>query len=143
MYVGRSISRCVAVGLFCVCGLSAFGQVAPNPNPSSVEQQAADAYAQNRFDDAARLYRQALKARPGWAEGWGYLASSLYSLNRYAEARDAYRQTAVLTPKNGPSWAYMGFCEYELRDYRNAFDHLMKAKQLGVGNDVTLFSRLH
>jgi len=143
MYVGRSISRWVTVVLLCACGVPALGQVAPNPDLSSVEQQAADAYAQNRLDDAARLYRQALKSRPDWAEGWGYLAASLYSLNRYAEARDAYRQTAVLTPKNGPSWAYMGFCEYELRDYRNAFDHLMKAKQLGVGSDVTLLSRLH
>jgi tetratricopeptide (TPR) repeat protein len=142
MRVRGSISRWVGVGLLWLGGCYVFSQHASRAN-SSIDQQAADAYAQNRFQDAARLYRQAVKSRPDWAEGWGYLAASLYNLNRYADARDAYRQTTELTPNNGPSWAYMGFCEYELRDYRNAFDHLSKAKQLGVGNDLTLLSRLH
>jgi tetratricopeptide (TPR) repeat protein len=71
------------------------------------------------------------------------LAASLFSLNRYAEARDAYLRTTVLTPKNAPSWAYAGFCEYELRDYRHAFDHLAKAEQVGVGDDLPLASKVH
>jgi len=143
MSLGRSLTRWVGFGLLCVRGFSLVAQEAPNVNSISVDRQAATAYAQNRFEDAARLYRQAVKKRPDWAEGWGYLAASLFTLNRYPEARDAYRQTTVLTPKNGPSWAYMGFCEFELRDYRNAFDHLMKGKQLGLGNDLTLLSRVH
>lgn len=143
MFLGRGVSRWTAIGLFSVCGWCVFGQETSSPALSSIDQQAAAAYSQNRLDEAVKLYRQAVEQRPDWAEGWGYLAASLYTLNRYAEARDAYHQTAVLTPKNGPSWAYMGFCEYELRDYRDAFDHLMKAKQLGVGNDAHLLSQLH
>lgn len=143
MFLGAFSRPWLSAGVLCLCTLPVFGQNVPAASSASIDQQAADAYAQNHFEDAARLYRQAVKQKPSWPEGWGYLAASLYNLNRYAEARDAYRQTTLLTPKNGPSWAYMGFCEYELRDYRNAFDHLMKAKQLGVGNDATLLSRLH
>ncbi len=120
-----------------------FAQAAPPLNPTDLSQRAADAFAQNHFEDAAKLYRQAVKQRPQWAEGWGYLAASLFSLNRYTEARDAYLRTTVLTPKNGPSWAYAGFCEYELRDYPHAFDHLAKAEHLGLGDDVALASKLH
>src|SRR5258708_13905534 len=76
-----------------------------------LSQRAAGAFSQNRFEDAAKLYRQAVKRRSDWAEGWGYLAASLFSLNRYAEAADASLRTPVFTPNNGPSWGYVGFCE--------------------------------
>ena len=108
-----------------------------------VAQRAAEAFAQNRLDDAAKLYSQAVRLRPAWAEGWGYLAASLYTTGHYPEAAAAYRRTTILTPKNGPSWAYLGFCEYDLRRYRQAFDHLVKARQLGLGEDQTLLSKVH
>ena len=118
-------------------------QTAEQSNPPEISQRAAEAFSQSNFADAAKLYRQAVKQRPDWAEGWGYLAASLFNLNRYAEARDAYLRTTVLTPKNGPSWAYAGFCEYELRDYRRAFDHLVKGERLGLGDDPALASKVH
>lgn len=133
------------VALFAVLLLPAhfLGQAAAQPDSSETQQRAAEAFAQNRFEDAAKLYRQAVKRQPDWAEGWGYLAASLFNLNRYAEARDAYLRTTVLTPKNGPSWVYAGFCEYELRDYRRAFDHLIKGGRLGLGDDPALASKVH
>jgi tetratricopeptide (TPR) repeat protein len=105
-------------------------------------QRAQQALNQGHLDDAARLYRQALRLHPRWAEGWGYLAGALYQLQRYPEARDAYRQTTMLTPKNGPSWALLGLCEYELRDYSHAFDHLFKAERLGLGSDRDLTAQV-
>lgn len=119
------------------------GQIPPPAKFPEIAQRAAEAFTQNRLEDAAKLYREAVKLRPHWAEGWGYLAASLYSMDQYAGAAEAYRRTTVLTPKNGPSWAYLGFCEYELRRYRPAFDHLIKGKQLGLGDDQSLLSRVH
>jgi tetratricopeptide (TPR) repeat protein len=158
--LGIGIRQWVVLALVSLSGLVVKAQQAPAGDPASrnphqqtlnqqgldqqaLEQQAAEAYQQSRFEDAARLFRQAVKQRPGWHEGWGYLAASLFILNRYAEARDAYRQTTILTPENGPSWTYLGFCEYELRDYKNAFDHLIKAERIGPGDDAQLRSRLH
>ena len=133
---------CFLMGFIVASGY-ALGQTAAPPKFPEVAQQAGEAFTHNRLDDAARLYRQAVRLRPDWAEGWGYLAASLYTTNHFAEAAEAYRRTTLLTPKNGPSWAYLGFCEYELRRYRQAFDHLVKGKQLGVGDDPALLSKVH
>jgi tetratricopeptide (TPR) repeat protein len=132
-----------ALALLWLFGQFAFAQQPLGASPLSIDQQAAKAFSQGQFDEAAKLYREAVKQRPDWAEGWGYLAASLFNLKRYDEAREAYTRTAVLTPQNGPSWAFRGFCEYELRDYRHAFDHLVKAEQLGLGSSVELVSRVH
>src|SRR5437016_5563428 len=114
------------------------GRVAAQIKFEKVARQAEAARDANKFEQAANLYRIAVRARPNWTEGWGYLASSLYQLNRFAEARDAYRQTTVLTPKNAPSWAFLGLCEYELSEYRQAFEHLFKSEQLSLGADRDL-----
>jgi len=124
-------------------GISAFGQ--PRPSVAAfdaIAQQASAAWNQNDFEDAAKLYRQAVKLKPAWAEGWGYLAASLFALKRYPEARDAYLRTAQLTPRNGPSWAYAGFCEYELRDYPHAFTHLQESREVGLGADTELMAHV-
>ena len=131
------------LGLLCLAGLGAWAQEKPQSHPASsspakfreIEQNAGEAFRQSRFDDAAKLYGEAVRLRPKWAEGWGYLAAALFSQERYREAEEAYRQTTVLTPRNGPSWMYLGFCEYQLRDYRHAFEHLMKGRQLGFVGD--------
>ena len=117
-------------------------RAATQPKFEEVVRQAEAARSANKFEQAASLYRMAVRARPNWTEGWGYLASSLYQLNRFAEARDAYRQTTVLTPKNAASWAFLGLCEYELSEYRQAFDHLFKAEQLRLGPDRDLTAQV-
>ena len=120
------------------------------PNPPSAKsppfddlaKHAEEAWKNHQYADAAKLYRQAVDSRPSWAEGWGFLASSLYQLERYSEARDAYRETTILTPKNAPSWAYLGLCEYELRDYQRAFEDLAKAESMGLGEDHDLTAQV-
>jgi tetratricopeptide (TPR) repeat protein len=126
------------VGILCLTVSGAWSQALPAQPPqkfSEVAHQAEQAFQENRLDDAAKLYREAVRLRPQWPEGWGYLAASEFGRERYSAAAEAYRKTTVLTPKNGPSWMYLGFCEYELRDYRSAFEHLMKSRQLGGVDD--------
>lgn len=114
----------------------------PDEKFEDLVQRAERARTDGNLERTAKLYREAVRIRPKWVEGWGYLASSLYGLNRYAEARDAYRETTILTPKNGTSWAFLGLCEYELRNYRQAFDHLFKAEQLGLAADQDLTAQV-
>jgi Tfp pilus assembly protein PilF len=119
--------------------------IAQSPAPTgfhNLSRRASEAWQSNQFEDAAKLYGEAVRLKPAWAEGWGYRAASLFNLKRYPEARDAYRRTTLLTPKNAPSWAYTGLCEYELRDYRHAFADLSKSEQLGLGTDLGLQSRV-
>jgi tetratricopeptide (TPR) repeat protein len=117
---------------------NSFSQADSSARFDKLSERAEAALKANQVQEAIKLYRQAVMIRPGWAEGWGYLAAALYSLDRYPEARDAYRRTTLLTPKNGPSWAFLGLSEYEMRDYPHAFDHLLKAEQIGLGGDRDL-----
>jgi tetratricopeptide (TPR) repeat protein len=107
-----------------------------------LSKRGEEAWKNHQFEQAAKLYREALDLRPSWPEGWGFLASSLYQLQRYPEARDAYRQTTIFTPKNAPSWAYLGLCEYELRDYQRAFEDLAKAEAMGLVEDHDLTAQV-
>jgi tetratricopeptide (TPR) repeat protein len=140
--MSRPPRLCLLLLLLCV-SRQALSQSPPSPSFADLSQRASEALAQNRVEDAAQLYRQAVKLRPTWAEGWGYLAASLFTLNRFAEAEEAYRQTTVLTPRNGPSWAFLAFCQFERRDYRHAFDNLVKSQRLGLGDNKGLVAKVH
>jgi tetratricopeptide (TPR) repeat protein len=93
---------------------------------------AEEARVAERLDEAARLYEQALQARPSWTEGRWYLATILYSLERFEPARDAFRQIVAAAPEDGRSWAFKGLCEFELRAYDRALSDLQRAQRLGI-----------
>lgn len=105
-----------------------------------ISKQAAQAREQNRPEDAVRLYREALKLKPSWLEGWWDLGAILYDVDRYDEAQDAFRRLANLKPEGGPAWAMLGLCEFELRDYEHALEHLRRAQTAGVGTNSELTS---
>jgi tetratricopeptide (TPR) repeat protein len=100
-----------------------------------VSKEAADARAQNRTDQAIALYRQSVKMRPSWAEGWWFLGELLYDQDKYPEARDALRRLVSLDRQTGPGLALLGLCEYETREYGKALDHINEGRRLGLGED--------
>jgi tetratricopeptide (TPR) repeat protein len=119
-----------------------------------VANEAAAARQQNRIQDAVVLYRQAVKLRPSWAEGWWFLGELLYDQDKYPEARDALRRLVSLNPKTGPGFAMLGLCEYEAKEYGSALDHINDARRFGLGDDpqakrvvlfhaVVLLTRFH
>ncbi len=46
-------------------------------------------------------YKQALRSRDGYLEGWLHRGVALFSLGRYNEAADAYRRAIALYPSHG------------------------------------------
>ena len=87
-----------------------------------------------RWEDAIRLYAQAVKLRPDYVEGWWYQGTSLYALDRYAECRDMFRRVTRLAPQNGAGFAFLGLCEFGTKEYDRALDHLLQSRELGVGD---------
>ncbi len=82
-------------------GAVASGQGGPPPVQSrgnTLESRAEAARAAGRLDEAAELYRQALAARPRWAEGLWALGTIAYEQDRFAECRGG-----VLAPGRGPA----------------------------------------
>jgi tetratricopeptide (TPR) repeat protein len=118
--------------------VAAADQRAPEAAPAAfdrVSKAANKARAQDRIEDAIGLYRQAVKLRPSWAEGWWFLGELLYDQNKYPEARDSLRRLIDLDRTTGPGFALLGLCEFETKDYDSALIHIYQARRLGLGDD--------
>jgi tetratricopeptide (TPR) repeat protein len=108
---------------------------APPASFAEFSKQAAAARESNRTDDAVRLYRQCVRLKPAWAEGWWYLGSLLYDKSSYAPARDALARFVKLEPAAAPGWALLGLSELESKERKPALAHLEKSLELGLNVD--------
>jgi tetratricopeptide (TPR) repeat protein len=118
--------------------VAAAGQRVPESAPAAfkrVSEAATKARTQNRIADAIGLYRQGVKLRPTWAEGWWFLGELLYDQNEYPEARDSLRRLIDLDRTTGPGFALLGLCEFETKEYDKALNHIYQARRLGLGDD--------
>lgn len=113
--------------------LLSIATIAASQAPESFEQisqQAKRAYEQSRDEDAKRLYADAVKLRPGWAEGWWALGMINYENDQYPACRDALTRMVTLDASAAPGWALLGLCEFGTKQYDLAFEHLKKAHML-------------
>ena len=85
-------------------------------------------------DEAIRLYRETVRLRPGYVEGWWYLGTLNYEMDRYDDGTDAFAHVAGLKPDMALAWAMWGLCEFETKNYRSALVHLERADQVGIPN---------
>ncbi len=118
--------------------IAAADQKAPPDAPVAFDkasQAATDAREHNRVEDAIPLYRQAVKLRPTWAEGWWFLGELLYDQNQYPEARDALRRLIGLDRNSSAGFALLGLCEFETKEYDKSLNHIYQARRLGLGDD--------
>ena len=115
-----------------------FAETQKGPSPAAsqrfaqVSKQAGEAREQERLEEAAQLYREGVRLRPDWKEGWWYLGTMFYDQDRYEEARVALRRFTVLDPKVAAAWAFLGLCEYEAKAYDQSLAHLQQATALGL-----------
>src|SRR5260370_41568910 len=129
--------RCVA-SLAVILGLSVAGAAQAPKQPSSFDRlsKLADTERQqNHLDNAIGYYRQALKVRTSWKDGWWYLGTIPYDQDRYAEARDAFRKLIALDARNGPALALLGLCEFATKEYGPSLVHLNRARVIGFGDN--------
>ena len=142
--VGYGLLRAIAAGrhlacvllllsvLICLSG-AAHGQASKGVPPTFDELalSAEDAQLQGRFEDAAAAYRQALRLRPNWDEGWWYLGTLNYDADHYNDAIPAFQKVTELKPDSGAAWGFLGLCEFQVKNFKSAFLHLQKAESLG------------
>src|SRR6266446_9834726 len=99
------------------------GKAAGASNASGFEalvKKAEAAREADQTDEAIRLYRQVVRMRPGFAEGWWYLGTLFYEGDQYADGRAAFRHVTGLKPEISLGWAMLGLCEFETKDFDSA-----------------------
>jgi tetratricopeptide (TPR) repeat protein len=114
------------------------GKAARASNASGFEalvKKAEAARERDQTDEAIRLYRQVVRMRPGFAEGWWYLGTLYYEADQYADGRTAFRHVTGLKPEMALAWAMLGLCEFETKDFESALAHLEKADQLKIPSE--------
>jgi tetratricopeptide (TPR) repeat protein len=101
-------------------------------------KEADEARLAERFEDAVRLYGEALKIKPKWPDGWWYIGAIFYQQDLYPQARDAFQNLVALEPERGPAWAMLGLCLFQTADYEPAAVSLQKGRSLGVNDNSEL-----
>ena len=104
----------------------------------AVSRQAEAARDADKTVDAIRLYREAVKLKPTWTEGWWYLGTLLYERDEFATGRDAFARHTKLDPTGGPAFGMLGLCEFQTKEYEKALTHLNQGLKLGLGPNPSL-----
>jgi tetratricopeptide (TPR) repeat protein len=108
---------------------------APVVSFEEASRRAAAARAGGDLKDAIRWYREGVRLRPTWDEGWWYLGALSYERKDSAQAARAFARFVALKPDSGPAWALRGLSEFDRRDYDASMRHLARGLSLGsVGN---------
>jgi tetratricopeptide (TPR) repeat protein len=89
----------------------------PQKSFDEIAKQADSARTATRMTEAIGLYREGIRLRPSWSEGWLWLGNLLYDQERFPEAQVSFAHFVTLVPKPGPVWALKGLCEFEMRDF--------------------------
>jgi len=131
-----ALRTALALSLSLLTAGSAPAQPATPPRPRAsfddLARSADAARVAGRLEEAVALYRQALAARPRWAEGLWALGTIAYEQDRLAECRDVFSRLVAVRPKMPAAWALRGLCEFGLGAYAPARTHLEKALALGM-----------
>lgn len=111
---------------------------APGTEFRALVSKAAAARDAARLDEAAALYRKALRINPRWAEGWWTLGAIDYDADRYAEAALEFKKVIELEPRHGTARAMLGLCQFRLGLDGEALKDLDAAKTIGIADDEQL-----
>jgi len=105
------------------------GQIA-SPSFDELSAKAQQAYDAKHDEEAARLYAEAVRLQPDWAQGWWALGTIAYELDQYPACRDALTRMLALDASAAAGWALLGLCEFNVKEYDPALEHLKKAHML-------------
>src|SRR5438445_3185101 len=111
------------------------GDAANTSGFETLVKKANAAREADRPDEATSLYKQVVRMKPGFAEGWWYLGMLYYEADQYADGRAAFRHVTGLKPEMALAWTMLGLCEFETKDFDSALAHLEKADQLKIPSE--------
>jgi len=108
--------------------------------PPPIAAKADEARKAGRLEEAAKLYRQGVTARPAWAEGWWALGTIHYGLERAAPCIAAFQRYLTLDAKSAAGLAFLGLCQLQAGDLQSSLRSLEKAFDRGLPTGDSLTS---
>jgi len=143
MKLRKQINRLGTIATFVVGTAGAgFAQTSSKPSPDAgfraLAAKAAAARDAEHLDEAAALYRKALRINPRWAEGWWTIGAIDYEADRYAEAALEFEKVVALKPQHGTARAMLGFSQFRLGEDSEAMKNIGAAEAMGVADDDQL-----
>jgi tetratricopeptide (TPR) repeat protein len=129
----------------CLLVCSSLAAGAAGAQAQDLESRAAAARDADDVPSALKLYRQAVREKPAWLEGWWFLGLLAYQSQQFADARQAFAEFTKLDAKVPAGWAFLGLCEYETGQYDGALEHLERGFASGARLDpeVEQVARFH
>jgi tetratricopeptide (TPR) repeat protein len=117
----------------------------PQKGFDDVARQADSARDADKLNEAIGLYREGVRQRPSWQDGWWSLGRILYEQDRFPESQAALLRFVAITPKPGPAWAYLGLCEYETKDFAHSMESFQRWANEGFpgSEDLIVVARFH
>jgi tetratricopeptide (TPR) repeat protein len=112
--------------------------VTPQKSFEEVSKRADSARTSDQISEAVGLYREAVKLRPAWIDGWWWLGSLLYEQDRFDEAVPAFKKFVAIAPKKAPGFAFLALCEYETHDFASSLQHFAEWGRRGSPGDDAL-----
>jgi tetratricopeptide (TPR) repeat protein len=96
-----------------------------------LSRKAVAAGQAGRTEEASSHYRDALKLRPDWDEGWTQLGTLFYIAGRHSDGISALKNALSINRERADAWVFLGLCEFETKENRNAYLHLEHGRELG------------
>ena len=87
---------------------------------SELMQQGIQAHQQNHFDEAIKLFRQAIKSDPETLRSLVRLAGTLTRKNNYEDAASLYKTVITVEPSFISAYVSLGMCLHKLERYNEA-----------------------
>jgi tetratricopeptide (TPR) repeat protein len=96
--------------------------------------RASALFEQQRYEEAAGLYRVIIQQHPDCLYGWSNLGVVRFQQGRYKEARNAMAHAAALAPNDAASLFSLGLAEFMTDDFAAAVKHLQASVALEPDN---------
>ena len=104
--------------------------LATNPEDAEVQNNVGTALFQmDRFDEAARHHREAVRLNPNYAVAYANLGHDLGKLSQFAQAADAYRRALELDPDMRSARTALGVALEAIGQSTEAGEQLQRAAQ--------------
>jgi tetratricopeptide (TPR) repeat protein len=133
MHLSKGLDCLLCAGMFLLVAGVARGQ---SEDPAARAQRAKQAMSAGRFEEAAAIYRELVRALPHNPGLRLNLGLALHSAGHFREAIGQFRAVLKQQPNSGPAWLMLGMAHLKLGETAQAIGPLERAVKAEPDNKI-------